>query len=160
LAALHWETRSLPIVFVQVSDPVKLGFVASLTQPGANITGFANFEHPIGGKWLDLPVERRLPGWAERTRTPKRHFRKAIDILGKFSFGSPNIEGPETFGPRAATRLSKMTFAGSSPLSPARQRRLCGAFRHHKNTHDIAVIDMAALDLALRRTKENIKARQ
>src|SRR5262245_12597357 len=46
VAALNRETRSLPIVFVQVSDPVKLGFVASLARPGGNMTGFANFEHP------------------------------------------------------------------------------------------------------------------
>src|SRR5262249_57757673 len=54
LAALHRESRSLPIVFVQVSDPVKLGFVDSLTRPGGNITGFSTFEYPIGGKWLEL----------------------------------------------------------------------------------------------------------
>jgi putative tryptophan/tyrosine transport system substrate-binding protein len=54
LAALHQATRALPIVFVQVSDPVKLGFVASLARPGGNITGFTTFEHPIGGKWLEL----------------------------------------------------------------------------------------------------------
>jgi putative ABC transport system substrate-binding protein len=54
LAALSRETRALPIVFVQVSDPVKLGFVASLARPGGNVTGFANFEHPIAGKWLEL----------------------------------------------------------------------------------------------------------
>ena len=54
LVALSRATRSLPIVFNQVSDPVKLGFVASLARPGGNVTGFANFEHPIGGKWLDL----------------------------------------------------------------------------------------------------------
>jgi putative ABC transport system substrate-binding protein len=47
LVALNRETRSLPIVFVQVSDPVKLGFVANLARPGGNVTGFANFEHPI-----------------------------------------------------------------------------------------------------------------
>ena len=41
LAALHRESQSLPIVFVQVSDPVKLGFVGSLTRPGGNITGLA-----------------------------------------------------------------------------------------------------------------------
>jgi putative ABC transport system substrate-binding protein len=54
LAALHQQTRSLPIVFVQVSDPVKLGFVANIARPGGNITGFTNFEHAIGGKWLEL----------------------------------------------------------------------------------------------------------
>jgi putative ABC transport system substrate-binding protein len=54
LAALHQQTRSLPIVFVQVSDPAKLGFVATLARPGGNITGFTNFEHAIGGKWLEL----------------------------------------------------------------------------------------------------------
>src|SRR4029077_6469595 len=46
---------------VQVSDPVKLGLVASLAQPGGNITGFANFEHPIGGKWLEL-IKDTAPG--------------------------------------------------------------------------------------------------
>jgi putative ABC transport system substrate-binding protein len=54
LVALQRETRSLPIVFAQVSDPVKLGFVASLARPGGNITGFTTFEYSIGGKWLEL----------------------------------------------------------------------------------------------------------
>jgi ABC-type uncharacterized transport system substrate-binding protein len=54
LLAMHQETRSLPIVFVQVSDPVSLGFVANLARPGGNVTGFTNFEHAIGGKWLEL----------------------------------------------------------------------------------------------------------
>jgi putative tryptophan/tyrosine transport system substrate-binding protein len=64
LAALHHQTRSVPIVFAQVSDPVKLGFVAGLARPGGNITGFATFEHPIGGKWLEL-LKDTAPG---RTR--------------------------------------------------------------------------------------------
>src|SRR5262249_52435670 len=54
LVALRRETRSLPIVFAQVSDPVRLGFVATLARPGGNMTGFANFEYAIGGKWLEL----------------------------------------------------------------------------------------------------------
>ena len=45
-------TRSIPIVFVGVSDPDGTGVVASLSRPGGNITGFANFEPPMGGKWL------------------------------------------------------------------------------------------------------------
>ena len=47
-------TRSIPIVFVLVSDPVGLGFVESLAHPGGNVTGFAVFEPEIGGKWLEL----------------------------------------------------------------------------------------------------------
>ncbi len=56
-AALHQETRTLPIVFVTVSDPVGAGFVASLSHPGANITGFINLEPTMGGKWLELLKE-------------------------------------------------------------------------------------------------------
>jgi putative ABC transport system substrate-binding protein len=54
LVALSRETRSLPIVFVQVSDPVKLGLVASLARPGGNITGFVTIESAFAGKWLEL----------------------------------------------------------------------------------------------------------
>jgi putative ABC transport system substrate-binding protein len=47
-------TRSIPIVFVNVTDPVEAGLVASLARPGGNITGFSNFEYAMGGKWLEL----------------------------------------------------------------------------------------------------------
>ena len=50
-AALN-ATRSIPIVFTWVSDPVGSGFVKNLPHPGGNITGFHNFEPAIGGKWL------------------------------------------------------------------------------------------------------------
>jgi len=53
-AALKQETRTIPIVFVIVSDPVGEGFVESLSHPGGNITGFHNSEASIGGKWLGL----------------------------------------------------------------------------------------------------------
>ena len=48
------ETRSIPIVFVFVGDPVGSGFAASLERPGGNSTGFANYENAIGGKWLQI----------------------------------------------------------------------------------------------------------
>jgi putative ABC transport system substrate-binding protein len=57
LAELHRLTSMIPIVFTQVSDPVDSGFVASLTRPGANISGFQNFEPAIGGKWLGVLKE-------------------------------------------------------------------------------------------------------
>jgi ABC-type uncharacterized transport system substrate-binding protein len=47
-------TRSVPIVFVQVTDPVGAGLVASLARPGGNITGFLSFEYGLSGKWLEL----------------------------------------------------------------------------------------------------------
>jgi putative ABC transport system substrate-binding protein len=55
--ALQRETRTIPIVFVGVADPVASGIVAALNQPGGNITGFANFEALLGGKWLELLSE-------------------------------------------------------------------------------------------------------
>jgi putative ABC transport system substrate-binding protein len=55
--AVQRETRTIPIVFVGVSDPVASGIVARLNQPGGNVTGFANYEAPIVGKWLELLSE-------------------------------------------------------------------------------------------------------
>lgn len=54
IAALLQETRTIPIVFLSVSDPVGDGFVASLAHPGGNVTGFTNVESSLGGKWLEL----------------------------------------------------------------------------------------------------------
>ncbi len=56
-AALQAETRTIPIVFAWVSDPVGSGFVSSLAHPGANITGFLNIETSVIGKWLSLMRE-------------------------------------------------------------------------------------------------------
>ena len=52
LAVLRPLAGNTPIVFVHVADPVGSGFVASLARPGANITGFTNFEPSMGSKWL------------------------------------------------------------------------------------------------------------
>ena len=56
-AALNKATKTIPIVFVAVSDPVGAGFVASLPRPGTNMTGFINLEQTLGGKWLELLKE-------------------------------------------------------------------------------------------------------
>jgi putative ABC transport system substrate-binding protein len=53
-SALQQQTRSIPIVFTGVADPIGSGFVASLAQPGGNITGFLLFEASIAGKWLAM----------------------------------------------------------------------------------------------------------
>ena len=56
-AALQRETRTIPIVFAVVSDPVGVGFAASLSRPGGNLTGFIHMEASMGGKWLELLTE-------------------------------------------------------------------------------------------------------
>lgn len=57
VAALQRETRTLPIVFVAIADPIGSGFVASLPRPGGNITGVMLFEASITGKWLAMLKE-------------------------------------------------------------------------------------------------------
>ena len=53
-SAVSRLTKTIPVVFVNVSDPVALGFVSSFSRPGSNITGFTNFEPSMGGKWLEI----------------------------------------------------------------------------------------------------------
>ena len=55
--ALQQATRTVPVVFAQVSDPVGMGFVESLARPGGNITGFTPSEFGFGAKWLELLKE-------------------------------------------------------------------------------------------------------
>jgi putative ABC transport system substrate-binding protein len=55
--AVQRETRTIPIVFANVGDPVASGIVGRLDRPSGNITGFANVEAPLGGKWLELLLE-------------------------------------------------------------------------------------------------------
>jgi putative ABC transport system substrate-binding protein len=61
LAAMYAETKTIPIVFTLVTDPVSDGFVASLPRPGGNVTGFTIFEHSFAGKWLEI-LKEAVPG--------------------------------------------------------------------------------------------------
>jgi putative ABC transport system substrate-binding protein len=54
IVPLQQATRTIPIVFVNASDPVGAGYVQSMAHPGGNITGFSNFEYNISGKWAEL----------------------------------------------------------------------------------------------------------
>jgi ABC-type uncharacterized transport system substrate-binding protein len=54
---MQQATRTVPVVFAQVADPVSAGFVASLAKPGGNMTGFTNIDYDIGAKWLELLKE-------------------------------------------------------------------------------------------------------
>ena len=54
VGALQQATRTIPIVFVNVPDPVGAGFVQNMARPGGNTTGFSNFEYSMSGKWAEL----------------------------------------------------------------------------------------------------------
>src|SRR5262249_35440297 len=63
VAALLEETQTVPIVFVQVIDPIARGFISNLARPGGNITGFVTFEFSMGGKWVET-LKQVAPGVA------------------------------------------------------------------------------------------------
>jgi putative ABC transport system substrate-binding protein len=56
-AALSQMTRTIPVVFVSITDPVRDGFVSSMAHPGGNMTGFTNYEFSMGAKWLEILKE-------------------------------------------------------------------------------------------------------
>src|SRR5690349_21329213 len=71
------ETRTLPIVFFGVADPVGNGIVSNLTRPGGNVTGFTTFESSLAGKWVQLlkeldPQIRRVAILLNPETTPNR----------------------------------------------------------------------------------------
>ena len=55
--ALRKQTNTIPIVFVQISDPIGSGFTTNLARPDGNLTGFTNFESSMVGKWVELLKE-------------------------------------------------------------------------------------------------------
>jgi putative tryptophan/tyrosine transport system substrate-binding protein len=86
--ALQRETRTIPIVFVGVSDPVASGLVAGLSQPGGNITGFALFETTLGGKWLELlseiaPGLKRTTAMFNPDTTPVSAFVPSLETAAR-----------------------------------------------------------------------------
>jgi putative ABC transport system substrate-binding protein len=88
LTALHRATTQIPIVFVNVTDPVAGGFVASLARPGGNITGITPFEYEIGGKWLELlkettPIIKRVALLGESANHNFRGFQKSFEQYAK-----------------------------------------------------------------------------
>jgi ABC-type uncharacterized transport system substrate-binding protein len=91
VAVLQRETRSVPIVFAQVADPVGAGFVASLARPGGNITGFASFEYAIAAKWLELlkqiaPQVTRVAVIYDLTNPETKEYLPVIEAAAR-SFG-------------------------------------------------------------------------
>jgi putative ABC transport system substrate-binding protein len=88
IRALARETRAIPIVFVQVSDPIGSGFAASLARPGGNITGFTTDNSAQGGKWVELLKEiapqtlRIAVLFNPATAAPPKYFLPSIEAAG------------------------------------------------------------------------------
>jgi len=88
VTAVQRATRSVPIVFVQVTDPVGAGVVEALARPGGNTTGFMNFEYNVSGKWLELL--REIAPQVRRAAV----LRDAANPAGVAQFGAIQATAP------------------------------------------------------------------
>jgi putative ABC transport system substrate-binding protein len=120
-AALQRETHSIPIVFAIVSDPIGSGFVASLANPGGNITGFIDIEGSLPGKWLDLLREIR-PGIARaafmfnpQTTPYARYYLDTFQSAASASAIEP-IEAPIRSGADVESVMTALAREGGAGL--------------------------------------------
>jgi len=143
VGALQQATRTIPIVFATVGDPVGAGFVENLARPGGNITGFSVFEYAIGGKWLAL-----LKEVSPRTNRVAV-LRDPTVALGPGQFGAIQTAAP-SFGmevipidvrepagiERAVTTFAKSSNGGlivaGSPLAQLNRGLIISLAAHHK----------------------------
>ena len=107
LAAMQRATKTIPVVFAQVSDPVGGGFVASISRPGGNITGFTDYEYAFAVKWLEL-LKEIAPG-IERVAVVHQ---AANFLAGKFL---PPIEAA---GPSFGVQVSRAAMASPDDIAP------------------------------------------
>ena len=108
LAALHKETLTVPIVFVNVSDPVDGGFVKSMARPGGNITGFTSFEYSLGGKWAELLKEA------------KPSLRRVLVLLNPENYTSRSLlHTIETVAPLAGLTVMAAPVRVPADIEPA-----------------------------------------
>jgi putative ABC transport system substrate-binding protein len=115
-AAMVQATRTIPVIFVLVADPVGSGFVASLPRPGGNVTGFTPIVGSLGGKWAEL-VKEIAPGIAQVTllfnpqaapfiESYSNPFKAAAASLGMEAIIAP-INEPRELETLVATRTNK-----------------------------------------------------
>ncbi len=104
-STLSKATRSIPIVFVQITDPVGAGLVTNLARPGANITGFTTFEFSMGTKWLDL-----LKGIAPKLA------RVAVLQYAKSPTWSGQLQAIEAAAPSLGTQIIPAGVEGAADI--------------------------------------------
>jgi putative ABC transport system substrate-binding protein len=140
LAALQQATKTIPIVFVSVADPLTQGFVSDMRRPGGNVTGLSLFEFSLGGKWLSLlkdvaPVLRRIavmfsPGTAPYFKFLVPVFDAAAPSLGVEVIYLPVLTESEI--EPALTAFARAPNGGLMLLGDSFPRL------HHKEIADLA----------------------
>jgi putative tryptophan/tyrosine transport system substrate-binding protein len=92
MTALVEETKTIPILFVNIVDPLGRGFISNMARPGGNVTGFLNFEFSMGGKWLETlkqmaPAVRRVALLFNPHTAPYANSFMRVAEAGAPSFG-------------------------------------------------------------------------
>jgi putative tryptophan/tyrosine transport system substrate-binding protein len=108
VAPLLRATRTVPIVFVNVVDPVGAGFVDSLARPGGNVTGFTVFEYSIAGKWLEL-LKEIAPGLT----------RAAVIRDGALTSGTGQFAAIQALGPSLKVEVSPVNVRDAGEIERA-----------------------------------------
>jgi ABC-type uncharacterized transport system substrate-binding protein len=119
VAALQRETRTIPIVFTGVSDPIDAGFIETLARPGGNITGFTTFEYTLAGKWLEILIEiapdtkRIMVILNRRNATSIGHLRAMETFVGtlRLELTAADVQGPADIE-RAIDGIADRTSTG------------------------------------------------
>ena len=116
VTALQQATRSVPIVFAPIADPVASGFVESLARPGGNITGFSAFEYSLSGKWLEL-LKELSPRVSRAAIVRDLGLPQGSGLLGAIQSVAPSLSvelSPINVGDTAAFERAVAAFARST----------------------------------------------
>jgi putative tryptophan/tyrosine transport system substrate-binding protein len=143
LGALQRQTKTIPIVFTQVTDPISDGFVVNLARPGSNITGFTIFEHSFAGKWLEMlkEVVPSMTRVAVMQNTGHPAWNAYLRSIGTIASGMGVEVTPAPVSNPPEIEASLSTFARSpngglillpSPLVTRHREVIAAAALHHR----------------------------
>jgi hypothetical protein len=127
-------TRTVPIVFVIVPDPVGAGFVDSLARPGGNATGFINFEYSISAKWLETAQADRAARDARGGSSRSRHTPRDRPVR-RHPVGGAVARSGDKPGQRARRRRDRARHRGLRALLEWRPDRDGWTEQHNATTH-------------------------
>jgi ABC-type uncharacterized transport system substrate-binding protein len=115
-AVLQGEVRALPIIFISVGDPVGSGFVSNEARPTGNLTGFANWEMSMGGKWVGL-LKEVAPQLKRSAPSPASYVSVPVSREG------PSGGGYQPSPSKVKLSADELEIARASGISPVEYRR-------------------------------------